>query len=482
MDNPNQDRQMNGDVASRPNGGTHDISVIDSLDGTQNASHTTLQDHLRSVEELQIQEGQLDTWYAEMQKQLQLEQLHLKQKFEEMKLKIISEQKILLDKSHEFLRSPRNGPGTSKTCETYPTSTAVIEPSITNPLDCQISSVTTNFDRLQASSSSNIKLEVAVPVLHPTKLSKTSTTNLVSTLNENFELDTAIEDKTILDVQSTDSLLSLTSSKRDDNSITPKLINNGAHSLTSSGEFISDIRTSMEKTNGYKSWGSSNTISENQSNMKNIKSPMKSNLCGTSLKPDTFDVPDDNFSGSNNKRLFDNFEMFDDSLDRDNSPFDSLNRGSSPYENYDNRICCGKGTKRLASDVTDLSQNHNPGNEGTISSNSYSNTSYLNKSERSLNSNSPIKMPNLPVVVEENHFSQSNGSLDKEAIEGQSTEAQYESTEKYTRDEDAVSAGNSSMPWKVKKDLSSEFGSVSKVRNYALFVMTMKSCCIFQLS
>ena len=67
-----------------------------------------LEDHLKSLHSLQQQQTDLDTWYEDMQKQLELEQIHLKEKYEKLRLRNIREQERIIDTSQDVLKHSLN--------------------------------------------------------------------------------------------------------------------------------------------------------------------------------------------------------------------------------------------------------------------------------------------------------------------------------------------------------------------------------------
>ena len=101
------------DVRSTQNG-------VECNDGDENVLFTNdlnggpgLKKHMQSLYVLQSRQKELDSWYKNMHKQLEIEKFRLTEKYEELHLKNIREQQSIIDSSQEFLRcaSNNNTPG-----------------------------------------------------------------------------------------------------------------------------------------------------------------------------------------------------------------------------------------------------------------------------------------------------------------------------------------------------------------------------------
>jgi len=79
-----------------------DISPVNKLN-IGNDITSTLDHNMKSLHTLQHQQDELDQWYLNMQKQLELEKLKMAEKYDELKLKNIREQQKLIDRSHEAI-------------------------------------------------------------------------------------------------------------------------------------------------------------------------------------------------------------------------------------------------------------------------------------------------------------------------------------------------------------------------------------------
>lgn len=75
-----------------------------------NASTTSefvpeVQQHIEALHHLQEQQKQLDHWYVDMQKELELEKVRLAERYDEMRLKNIKEQQKIIENSQEYLKN-----------------------------------------------------------------------------------------------------------------------------------------------------------------------------------------------------------------------------------------------------------------------------------------------------------------------------------------------------------------------------------------
>lgn len=81
------------------------LQMIDYMPG--------LQKHMESLHSLQSRQKELDLWYGNMQKQLEIEKIRLAEKYEELQLKNIREQQSIIESSQDFIRCASNNNNTS---------------------------------------------------------------------------------------------------------------------------------------------------------------------------------------------------------------------------------------------------------------------------------------------------------------------------------------------------------------------------------